>query len=167
MIVLGATHKGSFYARTDDEVGALIEHIMNDLPQGSTTPDGFAIMPEKAVVSIVEGEYPEETSVRWPRNYLYVTVNTQNGYGALKWWTPDSPEGSDENHVSQFIWTSGNPNPPSFDPHLISDSGTPSYYPPEAAIPLEWVRQALEEFCRTRTGDRPESVSWILLEQTV
>ncbi|WP_328969092.1 Imm1 family immunity protein [Streptomyces sp. NBC_00239] len=167
MIVLGTTHIGPTYARTDDEIGALVDHIMNDLPQGSTTPDGFAVMPEKAVVSIVKGKYPEETDERWARNFLYVSVNTGNGYGALKWWTSDTPEGADDNHVSRFIWTSGNPNPPSFSPKLISDSGTPSYYPPEAAIPVAQVREALEEFCRTRTGDRPESVSWLLLEQTV
>ncbi|RCH59716.1 hypothetical protein DT019_38040 [Streptomyces sp. SDr-06] len=160
MIVLGTTHEGPVYARTDSQVDALIDHIMNDLPQGSTTPDGYAIMPEKAVVSIVKGKYPEETDERWARNFLYVTVNTRNGYGALRWWTPDTPDGADEEHVSRFIWTSGNPTPPSFDPKLIFDPGTPSYYPPEAAIPVAQVRSALEEFCRARTGERPEYVPW-------
>ncbi|MFB7501557.1 Imm1 family immunity protein [Streptomyces sp. NPDC056161] len=167
MIVLGTTHAGGFYARTEQQVDALIDHIMHDLIQEGRTPDGFEIMPEKAVVSIIKGKYPEESDERWASNYLYVSVNTKNGYGALKWWTNKVPDGAPEGDISRFIWTSGNPNPPSFDPELISDPGTPSYYPPEAAIPVTQVRKVLEEFCRTRTGARPESVSWLLLDQTV
>ncbi|MER6853987.1 Imm1 family immunity protein [Streptomyces flaveolus] len=167
MIVLGGTHAGGIYARSETEVNDLIDHIMGDLIQAGTTPDGFEILPERAVVSIVKGKYPEETDDRWPSNYLYVSINTRNGYGALKWWTSNVPEGAPEDDVSRFVWTSGNPNPPSVDPELIADPGTPSYYPCEAAIPVGQVREALEEFCRTRTGARPECVSWLLLDQSV
>ncbi|MFJ7159222.1 Imm1 family immunity protein [Streptomyces sp. NPDC101118] len=167
MIVAGTTHEGTFYARSEDEVNALIDHIMEDLPQGSTTPDGFAIMPEKAVVSIVKGKYPEETDERWASNCLYVSVNTGTGYGALRWYLLEPVEGSGEDHISRFIWTSGSATPPSVDPRLIMDSGTPTYYPPEAAIPIAKVREALEEFCRARTGDRPECIDWLLLDQSV
>jgi hypothetical protein len=167
MIVLGGTHAGDIYARSEQEIDALIDHIMNDLIQGGETPDGFDIVPEQAVVSIVKGKYPEETDERWASNYLYVSVNTRSGYGALKWWTSKIPEGASEDDVSRFIWTSGNPNPPSVDPEVIADPGTPAYYPREAAIPSLQVREALEEFCRARTGKRPECIPWLLLDQTV
>ncbi|MFK0121649.1 Imm1 family immunity protein [Streptomyces sp. NPDC090994] len=167
MIVLGGTHVGDIYARSEQEVDALIDHIMNELIQEGKTPDGFEILPERAVVSIVEGRFPEETSERWPSNYLYVSVNVKNGYGALKWWTNKVPASAPEDDISRYVWTSGNPNPPSFDPALIADPGNPSYYPREAAIPVAQVRAALEEFCRTRTGERPDCVSWLLLDQSV
>ncbi|MFE3661148.1 Imm1 family immunity protein [Streptomyces sp. NPDC059165] len=41
------------------------------------------------------------------------------------------------------------------------------YYPREAAIPRAQVREALEEFCRARSGQRPECIPWLLLDQTV
>ncbi|MFE2039696.1 Imm1 family immunity protein [Streptomyces sp. NPDC059477] len=167
MIVVAGMNAGVFYAQTEQEVAALVEHIMNDLIQSGRTPDGFEIIPERADVSIVPGKYPEETDERWPSNYLYVSVNTRSGYGALKWWTNKVSPGAPEDDLSQFIWTSSSPNPPSSDPMLISDPGTPTYYSREAAIPVSQVRKALEEFCRDRTGERPNSVSWLLLEQTV
>ncbi|MER7141366.1 Imm1 family immunity protein [Streptomyces sp. NPDC006682] len=161
MIVVGSTHRGESRARSEPEVDALVDHIMNDLQQAGRTADGFEIMPERAVVCIMEeGE-------KWPTNYLYVTVNKSNGYGALRWWTDRVPEGVDEKHISHFIWTSGSSNPPEFDPELILDPPTPLYYPSEAAIPVAQVREALEEFCRKRTGERPACIPWLLLDQTV
>ncbi|GAA3087367.1 Imm1 family immunity protein [Streptomyces roseofulvus] len=163
MIVAGGTHKGAFYARSEEEIDDLIDHIMNDLIQGGITPDGFQVMPEYATVCIVEGEYPEETAERWPSNYLHVAVNTSNGYGALRWFSTVTPEGADESHVSRFVWISQNSeDPPSFDPGLILDPPTPIYYPREAAIPVAMVREALEEFCRVRTGERPRCIGWML-----
>jgi hypothetical protein len=167
MTVLGSTHAGATYARTQEEVDSLITHIMGDLIQAGKTPDGCDIIPERAVLSIVKGKYPEETDERWPNNYLYVSVNTAEGYGALKWWTSNIPDGARTDDTSRFIWTSGNPNPPSSDPMLIADPGTPSYYPRQAAIPSYQVRKALEEFCQERTGARPECIPWLLLEQSV
>ncbi|MFC7994033.1 hypothetical protein ACFUV2_32650 [Streptomyces pilosus] len=58
---------------------------MNDLIQLGVTPDGFEIVPERAVLSIVDVQYSEKTDRRWPNNFLYVSVNTERGYGALKW----------------------------------------------------------------------------------
>ncbi|MFF1417332.1 Imm1 family immunity protein [Streptomyces sp. NPDC058280] len=167
MIILGGTHAGEIYARSEREEISLIDHIMSDLIQKGRTPDGFEIIPERAVVSIVKGKYPEEADERWPSNYLYVSVNTRDGYGALKWWASSVPNEAPEDDVARFVWTSVHSNPPQFDPEMIADPGTPSYYPREAAIPVEQVREALEEFCRIRTGARPESVSWQLLEQSV
>ncbi|MFC7994034.1 Imm1 family immunity protein [Streptomyces pilosus] len=76
---------------------------------------------------------------------------------------PDAPEG----HASRHVWTSGNLNPPSCDPQLVEDPGSPTYYPREAAIPVPQARAAVEEFCRERTGARPECIPWLLLNQSV
>ncbi|WP_405769589.1 Imm1 family immunity protein [Actinacidiphila glaucinigra] len=167
MIVLGGFNEGEVYARTEREVDGLIDRVMSDLLQKGVTSDGFEIVPERAVISIVKGQYPEETDERWPSNYLYVSVNTKSGYGALKWWTSEVPEGAPEGDVTRFVWTSGSLNPPSFDPELLADPGDPRYYPREAAIPLALVRAALDEFCRLRSGGRPECVPWLLLDQSV
>ncbi|MFF3838253.1 Imm1 family immunity protein [Streptomyces sp. NPDC001930] len=162
VIVAGGTHEGSFYARSEEEVRNFIDHVMNDLIQGGRTSDGFEIMPEYATVCIVGGEYPNETSERWPSNYLHVAVNVNSGYGALRWFSSEVLEGASEDHVSRFVWISENPDPPSFDPRLILDPPTPLYYPSEAALPVEKVREVLEEYCQELTGARPESIRWML-----
>ncbi|MFJ8601359.1 Imm1 family immunity protein [Streptomyces shenzhenensis] len=161
MIVAGSTHRGDTFARSEREVDALVDRIINDLRQSGRTADGFEIMPERAVVCIMQEDE------KWPSNHLYVTVNKSNGYGALRWWTDKAPEGAAGDHISRFIWTSGSPNPPAFDPQLILDPPTPLYYPREAAIPISEVREALEELCRKKTGERPTCISWQLLDQTV
>ncbi|MEU8542242.1 Imm1 family immunity protein [Streptomyces sp. NPDC048717] len=160
MIVAIGTHRGTFYGSSDKEIQGWIDHVMSDLIQAGTTSDGFEQMPECGAVCIVKGKYPEETDERWPISYLQVAVNTGNGYGALRWFTT-KPEGADSDH-SRFVWISRNPTPPSFDPRLILDPPTPHYYPTESALPAAQVREAIEEFCRVRTGARPESIEWML-----
>ncbi|MFD7895522.1 Imm1 family immunity protein [Streptomyces sp. NPDC059743] len=155
------------YARTEGEAEGLIDDIINNLAQRVIDPSGYETVPERAVLCIVGDDYPERTNNRHANNCLYVSVNTQGEYGALKWWTNNVSDGAPKDDVSRFVWTSGSPNPPAADPGLISDPGTPSYYPRKAAIPIKQVREAVEEFCRARTGARPECVSWLLLEQSV
>jgi hypothetical protein len=167
VIVAAGTHAGAHYARSEAEVAELIDHILSELVQGGRTPDGFEVMPEHATLCIVKGKYPEETDERWPSNYLHVSVNTANGYGAVRWFSTRGPENSDEAHISRFVWVSENPSPPSFDPELILDPSTPLYYPRESAIPVAHVRTVLEEFCRVRTGDRPTGVSWMVDQHTL
>lgn len=162
MIVAGETEAGAVFARSDAEVADLIDHIMTGLNQGGRTADGFETPPEFGTLAIVEGEYPQETNERWPISYLQVSVNTSNQYGALTWYTTRTPEGAGNDHISQFVWISHNPNPPLLDPRLILDPGTPIYFPIEAALPVAQVREAAEEFCRVRTGDRPECIQWMV-----
>ncbi|MER5737318.1 Imm1 family immunity protein [Streptomyces sp. NPDC002262] len=162
MIVVGGTHRGTVYARSDEEIRKLVDHVMCDLVQGGITSDGFEQMPEYATICIVGDRYPEEINQRWPSNYLHVTVNTGNGYGALRWLTTNPPAGASGDHMSNFVWISKSLTPPDFDPRLILDPPTPLYYPTESALPVEKVRAVLEEFCRVRTGERPESIEWML-----
>ncbi|MFK0145324.1 Imm1 family immunity protein [Streptomyces griseus] len=167
VIVAGGTHAGSIYARSEAEIASLIDHIMSDLLQGGRTPEGFEIVPEHATVTIVEDGYPERAEKLWPASYLHVSVNTSNGYGALRWFSTTPPNGEDENPMNRFVWVSANPDPPTFDPKLILDASTPLYYPRESAFPVAEVRAGLEEFCRVRSGVRPESIPWMVDQYTL
>ncbi|UPT47303.1 MULTISPECIES: Imm1 family immunity protein [Streptomyces] len=140
---------------------------MSDLLQGGRTPEGFEIMPEHATVAIVEDGHPERAETLWPSSYLHVSVNASNGYGALRWFSTKPPNGENENHMNGFVWVSANPNPPTFDPRLILDASTPLYYPRESALPVAKVREALEEFCRVRSGVRPECIPWMVDQHTL
>lgn len=167
MIVYCGSGSGEHYASTEREIETLIDQAVNNTRQRSVTSNGFEIVPERVDFSIVKGKYPEETDERWPTNYLYVSVNSKNGYGALRWWTNNIPDKAPADDPSRLVWTSKGEIAPPFDPELIADPGGPRYYSPAAAIPLAQLRKALEEFCRLRTGERPTCISWQLLEQFV
>ncbi|MFJ3547291.1 Imm1 family immunity protein [Streptomyces rubiginosohelvolus] len=167
VIVAGGTHAGSIYARSEEEIVSLIDHIMSDLLQGGRTPEGFEIMPEHATVTVIEDGHSGRVEGMWPSSYLHVSVNTSNGYGALRWFSTTPPSGGGGDHINGFVWVSENPNPPTFDPKLILDSSTPLYYPRESAFPVAKVREGLEEFCRARSGERPECIPWMVDQHTV
>ncbi|MHB9859482.1 hypothetical protein [Streptomyces sp. YIM S03343] len=75
------------YARSEEEVKVLVDDVMENLEQRVADPSGYETLPERASVCIVEGKYPEETDERQADNCLYVSINTHEGYGALRWWT--------------------------------------------------------------------------------
>jgi hypothetical protein len=89
-------------------VAELINHILNDLIQGEHTLDGFELTPEHATVCIVKGKHPEETDKGWPSNYLHVSINMSNEYGAVRWFSTKEPENTNKGHVSRFVWFSEN-----------------------------------------------------------
>ncbi|PZT75714.1 MULTISPECIES: Imm1 family immunity protein [unclassified Streptomyces] len=167
MIIYCGSGSGEVYARSDQEVADVIDQVINSSTIRSLTEEGFEVVPDRFDFSIVGGVYPDETNERWPNNYLYVSVNSKIGYGALRWWTSRIPEGVAEGDMRRFVWTSKGETPPPVDPELIADPGGPRYYEPGAAIPLVELRKGVEEFCRMRTGDRPECISWQLLGQSV
>ncbi|MFI8100478.1 Imm1 family immunity protein [Streptomyces sp. NPDC086023] len=57
--------------------------------------------------------------------------------------------------------------PPLSRPSIDHGLGNADALPPDAAIPIAKVREAQEEFCRARTGDRPKCIDWLLLDQSV
>jgi hypothetical protein len=59
-----------------------------------------------------------------------------------------------------YTWISDNPNPPVFDPRVVSDTGVPRFHDPRSTLPVEEVRAAVEEFCRSG-GERPKCVHWV------
>ncbi|WP_176798016.1 Imm1 family immunity protein [Actinopolyspora mzabensis] len=46
---------------------------------------------------------------------------------------------------------------------LLTDGGTPSYFPRSAALPLGDIRKALVEF--VSTGKRPAGVDWACFDR--
>ncbi|WP_440103657.1 Imm1 family immunity protein [Streptosporangium sp. H16] len=94
-----------------------------------------------------------------PNNFLRISVNSTTGFGGLIWFVG-------ENHparggVFDHAWISDNPNPPDFDPRVVSDPGEPAFHDPRSTLSIHEVRTAVEEFRRTGTGDRPECIRWV------
>lgn len=63
--------------------------------------------------------------------------------------------------IDDYVWVSDNPAPPDFDPRVVSDPCVPYFYHPRSTLPAAQIRAAVEEFCRTGTGERPERVHWV------
>ena len=111
--------------------------------------------------SFAEQRRTAETRGSWPDNYLRVGVNSVTGYGGLVWYVSPKRAEASAREIDQFCWVSDNPTPPDFDPQVLSDPGSPLCYDKRSALPLSCMREALEEFCRIGTGDRPECISWV------
>jgi hypothetical protein len=81
------------------------------------------------------------------------------GYGALIWQaTSPDPEPGVPAHQR---WLSSNPEPPDFDPRVVADPYAPFFHDPDTTLPAARIREALEEYCRTGTGDRPKCIEWV------
>lgn len=93
-----------------------------------------------------------------PSNFLRVSINRNTGYGGLIWFvTKNFPA---EGRVFDSVWVSDNPNPPAFDPRVVSDPGEPLFHDRRSVLPMPRIRTAIDEFCRAGTGVRPEGVDW-------
>ncbi|MFF7459790.1 Imm1 family immunity protein [Kitasatospora sp. NPDC008115] len=91
---------------------------------------------------------------------LLVSANSNTGFGALIWYLADG--NPLKRGIFEHAWISDNPQPPEFDPRVVSDSGYPLFHDRASTLPISKVRAALEEFARTGTGERPECISWTL-----
>lgn len=93
-----------------------------------------------------------------PDSCLRVAVNNSTGFGALIWCVT---KGSvRKGGVYDSVWVSNNPAPPSFDPRVVADPGYPLFHDPHSTLPLTRVHAAVEEFCRSSTGERPDCINW-------
>jgi hypothetical protein len=144
------------HGETPDEMSQLISQLLDN--------DDLAFSPLNHSpvgldVWFCLSEQPH-TDEKWATdNLLRVSVNRQTGYGALVWGvTKKSPR---TGGIYEDAWISDNPQPLTFNPRLISDPGYPLFHDWSSAIPLASVRNALEEFCATGTGDRPECIQWV------
>jgi Immunity protein Imm1 len=88
-------------------------------------------------------------------------VNTETGYGGLTWFVTQDRAVAAGDEIADHVWVTDNPSPPGFDPRVVSELHYPVFYHPNSTIPAAQVQAALEEFCRTSTGDRPECVRWV------
>lgn len=158
-MILNAIIHGKYeYAEDWAQMAALIEEVMNNLRserKGSPWVDAG----EAATFMFAKNRHSASERTWWPDNMLQVSVNSSTGFGGLIWHASQSRiiEGS----ASEFIWISNNPAPPSFDPRVVCDSSIPTFFDVRSVLPLALVRSALEEFCRSATGDRPNCVEWV------
>jgi hypothetical protein len=160
MILNALIHEKWQYAETWPEMSALISEVMEHLESEGTVTHGsvrFQTPGEDARFMFSGRRHTGDGE--WPDNYLVVAVNSATGYGGLIWYvTKDFPR---KGGIYDHIWVSDNPQPPDFDPRVVSDPCEPAFHDPRSTLPVSEVRKALEEFCRTGTGDRPQSIAWV------
>ncbi|MEV6846727.1 Imm1 family immunity protein [Actinoplanes sp. NPDC051411] len=132
-----------------DEMSEEVETIMNTLGY-----EQYVTMGRRQVRTFVQN-----AKLSFSDDLLWVGINNQTGYGALIWLAlASSPK---KGGIYNYTWVSDNPNPPTTDPQVIADPSVVYFHDPRNALPLADIRTALEEYCRTGTGDRPESISWV------
>ncbi|MGA4863687.1 Imm1 family immunity protein [Streptomyces lavendulocolor] len=125
--------------------------------RGEEEVDGSYFPGEDAWFCIAEQRTTDARPV--PGSNLRVAVNQHHGYGALVWFTDDAFPAS--GGVYDSVWVSDNPEPPHFDPRVVSDPGYPIFYDPSSALPVTQIRAAVDEFCNARSGARPECLNWV------
>ncbi|MFD8767103.1 Imm1 family immunity protein [Streptomyces mirabilis] len=158
MILNAVIHGRYHYAESWPEKARLVDEVMENMR--SERRDQPWISPgEIATLMFADRRHSESVDDWWPDNTLQVAVNLESGYGGLVWFVTQERAMKDE--ISEHIWVSDNPNPPDFDPRVVSDPGVPFFFDPRSALPIDRVRAALEEFCRHETGDRPECIRWV------
>lgn len=142
------------YAETWQEMSELISDVMESLPSESREPiyhpggDAWFMFSDK--------RHDNDTSM--PENYLRIAINASTGYGGLIWCVAESDPR--KGGIYDYVWVSDNPDPPDFDPRVVSDPGYPLFHDPRSTLPVAQVRAVIEEFCRVGTGDRPECIHW-------
>ncbi|MFF2628696.1 Imm1 family immunity protein [Kitasatospora griseola] len=132
------------HGEADGEVNRIISKVMEDLEHG-----------DQAWIS-VDGETSEDAR---PNNFLVVSLNRSTGYGGLIWFVDGRfPK---QEGIYKSTWISDNPEPPQEDPDVITDLHCPVFLDRASAIPLTVVRDVIEEYWRTGTGDRPKRINWV------
>ncbi|MFE7927531.1 Imm1 family immunity protein [Streptomyces sp. NPDC057456] len=156
MILNVDIHGKREYAETEKDVSVLITEVIENLsfeqvdsPWVDPGEDAWFMWADRR---LTERERPD--------NHLRVAVNSSTGYGALVWFFNGERAERVNNSISNNIWVSNNPTPPSFDPRVVSDPGYPLFHDPLSTIPVSEVRRALQEFCDAKTGDRPACIEW-------
>jgi hypothetical protein len=125
-------------------------------------PDEFPSLVDAALVDDWGGElgtmhvvYAEDVTVPPPRgrsgrSVLVVTVN--RGWGGAYYRSPD-----------KWAWITRNVQPAADTPELLYDPEAGTNYPADAAIRIDQLRRAVEEYLLT--GQRPTCVEWQAAEQ--
>ncbi|RZU51219.1 immunity protein Imm1 of predicted polymorphic toxin system [Krasilnikovia cinnamomea] len=159
MILNVVIHNKWQYAETWPQMDALITEVTENLAsEGAVTVDSLQFQDpgEDAQFMVADRRLTDDDL---PANHLRVAVNRSTGYGALIWHaTKNFPKSGD---IYDHIWVSDNPQPPNLDPRVLADPCEPRFHDRRSTLPAPDVRQALEEFCRTGTGDRPQSIGWV------
>jgi hypothetical protein len=144
------------YGETLDEMADVIDEVMANL-EFEHWVDGQYFTGETAWFCFADRRQSDEDLAA--DSYLRVAVNRSTGYGALVWFVAAS--GPRKGGIFDQVWISDNPEPPGFDPRVVSDPDLPLFFDPRSTLPVAQVRAAVEQFCRSGTGERPESAAWV------
>jgi hypothetical protein len=99
--------------------------------------------------------YDQDTTLPHPPGWhaeTVLVVTVSRGWGAAYYRAPD-----------MWAWITRNPQPSTDAPELLFDGEAGTDYPSGAAIPVDHLRKAIEEYLRT--GERPTCVEWQAAEQ--
>ena len=153
------------YAETWPEISSLISEVMDNLKgERVEVIDGIPYELAGDLARIACSDQRHDGATRspdgsnWPSNELVMAVNRSTGHGALVWFV--NARFPKKGGIYDHIWVSDNPEPPDFDPRVVSDPWASDFHDPRSTLPLPQIQAAVEEFCRTGTGDRPESIGW-------
>ncbi|QIZ36588.1 Imm1 family immunity protein [Saccharopolyspora sp. ASAGF58] len=133
-------HSEFHYAGTLEEVDALVRRIVED--------------PPRPVCAVYVWDRPcrghfEPGGPAFPTGRLRVSTSPTTGWGALNYVDRDRPDGD---LVDSY-------NPDAGPDTLVLPLDTDGIdFPASASLPLERVREAIAEYCRT--GARPTCVQW-------
>ncbi|GAA4864213.1 hypothetical protein GCM10023222_16080 [Saccharopolyspora cebuensis] len=129
------------YAWTPDEARDLVDAILYG------EPEQFA---QVYVWDRPCRQSEDGTVHEFPPGRLRITTDRENGWGALNYMHPGTPDGD--------LVDSFNPDTDESAPVLLFDDEGGLLFPRSASLPLDQVRGAIAEFCRT--GARPTCVRW-------
>ncbi|MEU1618828.1 Imm1 family immunity protein [Streptomyces sp. NPDC005722] len=157
MAILSVHFDGEWHHGTNmDEAARLVARVFDGEELGGGVEETGSV---GVNVWFCLSEQPHTDTNPVADNHLRVAINASTGFGALVWGlTMRSPR---KGGIYDSVWISDNPEPPNFDPVLVSDPGYPLFHDRSSALPIRLVREAVEEFCRVGTGDRPECVEWV------
>lgn len=161
MILNVTCDRRRWFAEADHEISAVVSEAIGSL-QGRYRGDCW--YPGTAA-SFSWSDHRHMDYADMPNNFLMVSANSETGYGGLIWFvTSEYPGPPEPDEVLDNVWVLDNPNPPEFDPVVVSNTGEPYYFDPRSTLPIEQIEAAVDDFCRVRTGIRPECVQWTLGE---
>jgi hypothetical protein len=150
-----------WFAETNSEISVAATEVLNSL-QSWIKKDNLWHPGSIAWFSWSNRRHVDSADV--PSNSLVVSLNRDTGYGGLIWFATPGYTGPESDEILDNVWVSDNPNPPDFDTEVLSNPGEPYCFDPRSTLPVEKVEAAVEEFCRVRTGGRPECVQWVMGE---
>jgi hypothetical protein len=150
-----------WFAETDTEVSTVVAEVLGSL-QGWNKRGEHWHPGSIAWLSWSDRRHAGDSDM--PNNFLVVSLNRESGYGGLIWFVNAGYPGPETDEVLDNIWVSDNPNPPDFDTEVVSNPGEPYWFDPRSTLPIKEIEAAVHEFCRVRTGIRPECVQWTLGE---
>ncbi|WP_394621276.1 Imm1 family immunity protein [Lentzea sp. JNUCC 0626] len=107
---------------------------------------------------VVARERPRVGPRQKPDTLIKVDVAFPERMGALMFLSPKSWEPPAADGTPQGIYVTRNESPSSNAPTLFIDKDVRAEFPPNAALPVDRILAALEEF--RQTGELPTCVTW-------